>query len=207
MKVTPMLMRINIPLWLTIAMVLVVGCGDKTTTYRSGGYRTVEASPDRDLAAAKRYNARGLERLEKGELTEAGADFRRALVADITFGPAHNNLGKVLFAEKDWYKAAWEFEYARELMPQEPEPLNNLGLVHERVGELDRAIENYKKAVAMAPDQIELTANLARAKVRRGDTDAQLIVLLNQILDKDLRPEWREWARKQVLRLQSLRRG
>lgn len=184
-------------------LVVPVGCTDKTKTYRSGGYRTVEAAPDRDTDTAKRYNVQGLEHLQNQELDEAAADFRRALVADVTFGPAHNNLGKVYFAQKDWYQAAWEFDYARELMPRQPEPLNNLGLVHEQAGELDRAIENYQQAVALGPDRIEFPANLARAKVRRGDTDDELISLLQQILDKDTRPEWLVWAKPHLLRLQT----
>jgi Tfp pilus assembly protein PilF len=188
---------------LVACLAVGVGCTDKTKTYRSGGYRTVEAPPDRDTETAKRYNAQGLEHLGNEELDEAAADFRRSLVADVTYGPAHNNLGKVFYAQKDWYQAAWEFDYARELMPRQPEPLNNLGLVHEQAGELDRAVENYQQAVALGPDRIEYRANLARAKVRRGDADEELISLLQQILDQDSRPEWLVWAKPHLLRLQS----
>ena len=195
--------RSTILLVLITVLTVVVGCTDKTKTYRSGEYRTIDAAPDRDTDTARRYNEQGMKHLQKEELDEAASDFRRALVADVTFGPAHNNLGKVYYAQKDWYQAAWEFDYARELMPRQPEPLNNLGLVHEQAGELDRAIEHYEQAVALGRDRIEFRANLARAKVRRGDTDDELIVLLQQILDEDKRPEWLVWARPHLLRLQA----
>jgi len=188
---------------LAIALLAVAGCGDRTRTVRAGNYRTVQAEPDRDTDAAKRYNQRGLEHLAAGDLNEAAMDFRRALAADVQYGPAHNNLGKVYYAEKDWYQAAWEFEYARELMPRHPEPLNNLGLVHEQAGEFDRAIEHYDKAVALDPDNIEYRANLARAMVRRGDRTEQLKLLLQQILAEDTRPDWLVWAKAHLAHLRS----
>lgn len=196
---------LTIFLALSVTAASLVGCSEKTKTYRTGNYRTIEVEPDRDIEAARRYNVRGLKHLEDEKLDDAAAEFRRALVADVKFGPAHNNLGKVLYFEQDWYNAAWEFEYARDLMPRQAEPLNNLGLVHERVGELDRAIENYEKAVALAPDSIEFRGNLARAKVRRGDSDAQLIALLQQIVSQDKRPEWITWAKAILLRLEAQR--
>ena len=37
---------------------------------------------------------------------------KQALTADIGYGPAHNNLGKVYYHRQNFYLAAWEFEYA-----------------------------------------------------------------------------------------------
>jgi len=193
--------RIAILAALACTVLAAVGCNNQTKTVRTGNYRTVEAAPDRDTEAAKRYNQRGLEHLAQGEIDEAEADFRRALVADVQFGPAHNNLGKVLYQKQDWYQAAWEFEYAREMMPRHAEPLNNLGLVHERAGEFDRAIEHYEKAVSLAPDKIEYRANMARAMVRRGDTTDALKALLAQVIAEDNRPEWIVWAKARLAML------
>ena len=115
-------------------------------------------------------------------------------------GPAHNNLGKVYFRQGKMYLAAWEFQYAMKLMPNQPEPPNNLGLVFEAAGKLDDAAESYGKAVAREPDNIDALGNLARAP-RRGDKDAEVRDLLNELVLKDTRPEWVAWARDRLATL------
>ena len=49
------------------------------------------------------------------------------------------------------------------LMPNQPEPLNNLGLVFEATGKLDEATDSYTKAVTLEPDNVQALGNLARA--------------------------------------------
>ena len=173
----------------------------RASTRGRGGqphYRTVRADPTRNPDAARRYNERGLDRLDAGDLDAAEKAFSQALAADVEFGPAHNNLGKVYFQQRDWYRAAWEFEYARKLMPRRPEPANNLGLVLERAGELDRAVERFREAVNLAPDHVEYKANLARALVRRGDRTREVRTLLEDVVAHDRRAHWITWAQRQL---------
>ncbi len=174
-----------------------VGC---SRTYRAGDrqYQTVESAPNRDTDTARTLNARALAHLEESEVEQAEKLLKDALAADITFGPAHNNLGKVYFQQGKLYLAAWEFQYAARLMPHQPEPRNNLGLVYERVGKLADAVDWYAKARELEPDNPELLGNLARAKVRRGDRDEQLRELLTELALKETRPEWRDWAERKL---------
>ncbi|MEO0966268.1 MAG: hypothetical protein AAFY08_14255 [Planctomycetota bacterium] len=48
------------------------------------------------------------------------------------------------------------------------------------------------------PDHVEITANLARAKLRRGDPLDELRPLFEDIVLKDPRPVWRNWAREKL---------
>ena len=188
-------------LWLAAA-VLGGGCWNQSSGTPSGHtYRTVTAEPLRDTEAAKRHNEAGLRLLADGQLDQAAEAFSRALTADVEYGPAHNNLGKVYYRKKDWYKAAWEFEYAGKVLPKHAEPRNNLGMVLEEAGELDRAVDQYRQAVGLDGDNIEYRANLVRALVRRGDRTPEVRSLLQQVLKQDSRPEWRSWARLQQARL------
>ncbi len=181
---------------------LNAGCADSAKTGNAAdNYRTITTQPRRDTDAARRQNQRGLEHLAEDELNKAAEAFGRALSADVEFGPAHNNLGKVHFKQRDWYKAAWEFEYAAQLMPRQPEPRNNLGLVLEQVGELDRAVEQYRQAVALAPDEQIYRAHLVRAMIRRGDRTDEVRHLLEQLEAEALTPEWRNWVNHQRARL------
>jgi Flp pilus assembly protein TadD len=161
-------------------------------------YRTVKADPLRNTDTAKRENLAGLEHLAQGDLESAEKAFSRSLAADVEFGPAHNNLGKVHYRRQDWYRAAWEFEYAKKLLPRHAEPANNLGLVLEQGGQLDRAVDEFRLAVSLDKTNIHYTANLARAMIRRGDRTDEVRDLLQQVVEKDTRPDWSIWARQQL---------
>src|SRR5206468_4004250 len=115
---------------------------------------------------------RGAALLDNGDFQAAETELKAALSADITCRPAHNNLGKVYFHQNKLYLAAWEFQYAMKLMPNQPEPPDNLGLVFEIAGKLDDAADSYARAVALEPENVHALGNLARAHVRRGDHDA-----------------------------------
>lgn len=82
-------------------------------------YRTLTESPLRDHEKAAKKHHKALAALEDGDRSEAERLLHDALLADVTFGPAHNTLGKIYFDQKKLYWAAWEFEYANEVMPRE----------------------------------------------------------------------------------------
>ncbi|MHB1156182.1 MAG: tetratricopeptide repeat protein [Phycisphaerales bacterium] len=186
---------------LCTAMLICAGCDSshKTVGSPAGEYHTLSVAPLRDTDAAKRANETGLTHLAAGELDKAAAAFKEALAADVDFGPAHNNLGKVYYLQRDWHKAAWEFEYAGELLPGDPGPHNNLGLTLEKKSSrLDDAIDEYRIAVGLAPDNMQYVGNLAKALVIRGDRTDELHALLKQLAGKDTRADWLLWARQQL---------
>ncbi len=141
--------------------------------------------------------------MDKRDDAAAEAALKAALEADIMCGPAHNNLGKVYYRQGKLYLAAWEFQYAMKLMPNQSEPPNNLGLVFEAVGKLDEATDSYGKAVVLAPENVEPLGNLARARVRRGDRQGDLVALLEKLVLRDTRPTWLAWEKSTLVRLQA----
>jgi tetratricopeptide (TPR) repeat protein len=154
-----------------------------------------------DTAKARALNDQAFALLAKDKYDDAAKLLKQANEADVMFGPAHNNLGLVYYHQNRLYEAAWEFQNAIKLMPYQPEPRNNLGLVLERAGKMDPATDNYAKAVEMEPDNPEFLGNLARAKVRRGDRDEQTKKLLEELVMKDPRPDWNNWARGILFRI------
>ncbi len=192
-----------------LAATLAAGCGDGSQTVATKvNYRTVRADPLRNTPAARRENQRGLEHLRNDRLDEAEAAFQRALESDKTYGPAHNNLGKVYLRTFDYNAAKDEFQAAIEYMPNHPAPQNNLGLALEKawvadrhLSSIDEAISCYEKAVALAPEKIEFAANLARALDRRGDRTDKLRNLLLRIVREDSRQHWQSWARMRLVQI------
>ena len=180
--------------FLFVAAALAAGCASRVASTARPSYETIAPSPDRDRDAAAKAHADALKLIEKDRWPEAEAMLKRALSLDVMNGPAHNSLGHVYFHDGDYYQAAWEFQYASKLMPNRPEPRNNLGLVFEATGKLDEAIDSYEKAVEIEPDNPQFIGNEARARVRRGDARSVVRPLLTKLIAVDTRPPWRDWS-------------
>jgi Flp pilus assembly protein TadD len=176
---------------------LLSGCASKDSPSSGGGVISA-TDPRRDTELAQQLCVRAVRLIDEGKYSEAEAVLKEALAADALCGPAHNNLGTVYYRQSRMYLAAWEFQYAAELMPHQPEPRNNLGLVFEAVGKLDDAISWYDKASKLEADNPQFLGNLVRARVRRGDRNDEVRDLLSKLVMRETRPEWQEWAKQQL---------
>lgn len=190
--------------WLSAGCLLVLSAGCRSAAREATPeYQTVADGPGRDAATAEQHHARALRLIDRGDWDEAEAALKAALAADVMYGPAHNNLGKVYYHQNKLYLAAWEFQYAAKLMPNQPEPKNNLGLVFESAGKLDEAVTSYDEAMRIEPDNPQFIGNLARARMRRGDRDATVRQLLSELVLRETRPDWAAWARTRLAEMGS----
>jgi|GEM_PF-3631059 len=146
------------------------------------------------LHDARELTRLGIEAVQRCDMAAGEAYFKRAISTDESYGPAHNNLGRIYFERREWKHAADAFHLATEFMPGRPEPLNNLGLVFESIGKLDDAIEFYQQAHQTSLEQPEFLANLVRARFRRGDSGADLREQLQALKFIENRPEWSAWV-------------
>ncbi|MFN8707373.1 MAG: hypothetical protein ACK50J_11880 [Planctomyces sp.] len=164
-------------------------------------YETVEVNERYDVETAREEHEEALELLEKSQngkpakLAEAEAHLQKSLIADITYGPAHNTLGIVYMRQRNFYKAAWEFEYAAKLMPDHFEPHYNLGQLYESADKLETSILYYEQAMALAPRNPEVIGNLANARLKSGCELEEVRPLLEMLIFHDHRAEWISWAR------------
>jgi len=164
-------------------------------------YETVATDKRRDNKAAQVKHAEALVLIETGvphKLRKAEKLLNEALVADVRYGPAHNSLGMVYYLENKLYLAAWEFEYAAKLMPEHPQPYNNLGLVYERAGKYEDAISYYSMALSRDEGDPEVMGNLVRARLDHGEKGQDLKSMISDLALYHPDPKWQEWARDQV---------
>lgn len=167
-------------------------------------YETVEANKRYDIETARKEHEKALKLLDKSEhgkpakLAEAEVHLQKALVADITYGPAHNSLGIVYMRQRNFYTAAWEFEYAAKLMPDHFEPLYNLGQLYESADKLENTILYYEQALTLTPRNPAVIGNLARAMLKSGRDFDEVRPLLEMLVFHDNRGEWIAWARDQL---------
>lgn len=176
---------------------VLFGCGyEPIEPAPSRPYRTVAEDPRRNIDLARAENARAVDLVGQENFDAAENALKAALEADVFYGPAHNNLGMVYFRKQQYYLAAWEFQYAAKLMPNKAEPRNNLGLVMENAGRMEEAMGHYDQALALEPDNPNILGNLARARLRANRRDGRTRQLLQELVLKDDRPRWTEWARR-----------
>ena len=145
---------------------------------------------------ARHLNSRGLRAFELGHLFKAEKLFQEALEVDLNFGPAHNNLGQIHLARHQLYLAAWEFEYAANLMPELVEPIINQGLAYETGERIDRAAEFYQQAYHQQPNHAIAIASLVRARIKQDGDPIEIGFLLDELIMHDGRQDWVEWAKK-----------
>lgn len=190
-----------------VVLVLTAGC-QAIHAPVARDYRTVQADPNRDTDRAKVLHEKAIRILEHCDTCyrcecvaktlcrpcEAEKHLQDALIADVRFGPAHNTLGTLYLRQHRLYLAAWEFEYASNLMPARAEPHNNLGLVYEEAGRLGRAIEQYEIAAEMDPRNSEYLGNLVKASLKQGTPLEEVRYLLLELLMVEARPGWIRWA-------------
>jgi tetratricopeptide (TPR) repeat protein len=152
------------------------------------------------MDASTADNAREKDAEAEALLREAEALLREALAADLYHGPAHNNLGVVFLRQGKLYEAANEFEWARKLMPGNPDPRFNLALTLERAVRVDEALAMYATALEVQAEHLPSMQGLARLQIRQRKTDARTDGLLREIAFRGSSAEWRSWAQGELAR-------
>jgi tetratricopeptide (TPR) repeat protein len=181
-------------------LVTLIGC-------RTGGARSGDSltGTPRDTQRAYALTAEANE-LMHSDPDRATSLLLHAVEADLFHGPAHNNLG-VLYLQRDaLYDAAREFEWARKLMPGHPDPRMNLAMTLERAGRIDEAITTYRAALEVYSGHIPTLQALTRAEIQYRQAQDDTADHLRIIALEGETPEWRDWARQQLLRLEGRER-
>ncbi|RPJ52037.1 MAG: tetratricopeptide repeat protein, partial [Acidobacteria bacterium] len=100
------------------------------------------------------------EHLKRGEKLEP----KLALQAAYSIALSHKR-------ERDFAKAAAEFERVLKLDPSDPDTAYNLAVVYESLGQLDRAFEQASRAVELLPEEIAPRYRRMMIAVRQGKTE------------------------------------
>jgi superkiller protein 3 len=122
------------------------------------------------LLRAKGDGNLGISLRNEGKLQEAADAFRRAITDDPTFCEAHDDLGEVLWMQKDMAGALPEFQSAVRCDPNSAMALNNLGsaLLYSN-HDLQAAIEQFRSALALKPGFALAHLNLGKALAAKQD--------------------------------------
>jgi Tfp pilus assembly protein PilF len=153
----------------------------------------------RELYEAEKLNpkdpqvqhALGMALSAKGKYSEALEHYRKALELDPKYTEVHNTMGATFLEMGKWDDAIQEFKLVlNDILYLTPFFVhNNLGWAYYKKGDLNSAIENYRKALGMKPDFGLAHYNLGLAYRDRKQPDLaigslrQATVLVPGLLD------------------------
>jgi Flp pilus assembly protein TadD len=179
------------------AIVLVIGLAACRST--PVGPYTPPGEVQRETTVAESLSRQGANAMAT-DLPRAESLLREALTKDLFYGPAHNNLGVVFLKQDKLYEAANEFEWARKLLPDSPDPRVNLALVMERAGRSDEAFRAFESALEVAPDCVAAVQGAASCALHNGREDPRVAAWLRTIALRGESEPWRDWAARRQSR-------
>jgi protein O-GlcNAc transferase len=130
---------------------------------------------------------------KKGELVEAEASLRRALLARPDSVDAHYNLGIALYRQGKLDEALVQYRQALDLDPDHAGSHMNLGVALKDQGRLDESLLAFRTALAIEPEAATIHSNVVYALNYHPDYDAQAV-----------REECARWNRQHAEPLQKL---
>jgi|MDTB01.2.fsa_nt_gb tetratricopeptide (TPR) repeat protein len=94
-----------------------------------------------------------------------------------------------LFKNKKYLESLKIYENLLHQSPNHVSVMNNVGLIHERLGKYNEAISFYKKCYELMPDQIPIIHNLANAYCKTERYN-EALPLLKKIINTGFRHEF-----------------
>jgi len=112
----------------------------------------LSGSLDRKNLAATLIN-RGIIRMRRGNFVESLEDYARAEALTPDVGALHLNKGAALIGTGQYAEALASLEKSLALETQDPEAAYyNIGVAHERLGQVEPAYRNYQTALELKPN-------------------------------------------------------
>ncbi len=191
--------KLTLLVFAACAVLSIQGCKAKPSSDPSWNkHQAAPSSINRNTPKALALNALAVKEIKKNNLAEAEKLLIKAIQNDQMTAQAHNNLGKVYYLQNNFYKAAWEYQYAVKLNPKAAAPHHNLALTFQSAGQLDKALPHYTKAHDLEPESAIYLSSLAQAHLNLGHKDQKVIVLLQELILRSVDEDQKIWARREL---------
>jgi tetratricopeptide (TPR) repeat protein len=159
--------------------------------------RSVELR-SRELARGESLVVSGIRKYRNGDFDAAGKDLAEAVVLAPQSAQGWMALGMTEFGRDKYFEAAQAFHKASVLVPDRFEPHYNLAQVLEAAGLAKAAIQEYDRALELAPDDLDTMECLVRCLIVHDIQLDRARTLIDRILTSEIRPQWRQWLARQA---------
>ena len=148
--------------------------------------------PYRHISDINIYSTLGNLYEQAGDIDKAVEIYSKLEGINYSKGQGHYYIG-LLYAKKErWTDALKEFEYALKISPKDSKLLVKIGELYEKTGNNIKALEIYKKVIAIDPTKA-IEANLSMSRIyEKMDEKGKAISYFNEsrnILNKNILKE------------------
>ncbi len=149
-----------------------------------------------DPGFAEGHNSLGLIYLSQGKISEAAAEFRKALenLSYTTPEYAAYNLGKAAYQLKDFAVAAESYERSLAILPNNPEARFELGMSYTQLGRLADAERAFTAALKLRPDVARTRYELGMVLFKLGRR-SEAVEQFRRVVELDPTGEFGEQSR------------
>jgi len=162
------------PIWLGVVLLCFVVALSTVWTFERNKVWRDELSLYQDCAEkspakARPHNNYGSILLRLNRLSEAIAEFQKALSLKPDYADAHYNLGTALVRQGHLSQGIYHYSQTLRLQPRNVKALNNIAATLVLTERYAEAVEFLKKALAINPTDQHLHTNLGIILKRQGD--------------------------------------
>jgi len=175
---------------LLAAAVALGGLGGACSNHQSGG-PTKTTSPEEKFIRARDLNQKALAAQKAGKTDDAIDLYRQVVQIEPKMFMAWNNLGVLYMEKQNYVEAGLALKSAADLAPNDPLPMENLGLAYYRAGWADKSLGYYIEAIARAPNRTEGYRGAYRASKQLGLKDQAALDRVQQALLVETDEKWR----------------
>jgi tetratricopeptide (TPR) repeat protein len=182
-------MKIKQPVAAVVLSSLLLGCATKGSDQKQDDARREEFSQD-----VNAFLKRGNERLDKGDLEGAVADYNEAIKLNPRSARAHNNRGLALYRKGDLEGALAGYDSALKIDPLMAEAYYNRGILRFRKNAYDEALADFGKATVLQPNYAAAYAGRGMVHAAKGDIRKAI-----EDYDKALQVAPAEWNQRKAV--------
>ncbi len=124
---------------------------------------------------ARRFFNKAVKEHLSGQVAQAIADYKAALVIDPELGDAHSNLGLAYNQQHNYANALAEFRKALAVNPSDAITYNGVGAALRAQKDVPGAIKNWETSVKLNPKLAVAHYNLGTAYESQGDLDRAMV--------------------------------
>lgn len=166
----------------------------------------VQADRQRSLGEAVALANRGQAAMRAGEYTKAIEHFSNSIQAAPDFGASWHELGLAYMkrgTDDDYMKAGQALQRAASLMPTDPKPLRNLGILYQQRGFEQEALKFFEDALTIAPNDIDSLRGAAASVKLLKKSDQLTLEMLKRAQMIETDPVWRDLIVRERIRVEN----
>jgi tetratricopeptide (TPR) repeat protein len=156
-----------------------------------------------NMAQAMKLKDQGDALLKEGKHLKAIEQYKEAIRKHNAYGEAWNNLGLALLGDNNRYDAQQAYIRAGELMPLDPTPMDNLGVLYMEANLPEDAIKYYEQALERRPQYLPSLRGAVRAAQLIGRSEEADLTRIKMGLRLEVDPTWRTMFQRQLARVQA----